>query len=207
MVRLHAFTDTNKLLLTKIHHSHDCAWHYPCKGKGRSAYTVTQSLSSTSLLFLKMQPWGEAKFGGLLCTAWHSTTGSINPIPSFLYTGLAWPVAPFPFLLGPTLLPSYSADQSALRLSLPVQGKEGTCGPVPKPFLCFFPLSLPKPPLSNESNLGSLQLPGLPSLSALTQCCGKCHSTKVICKSARERVAGGHCLCLSFQSAEGWICF
>lgn len=148
MVRLHVFTDTNKLLLTEIHHSHDCAWHYPCKGKGRSAYTATQSLSSASLLFLKRYPWGEAKFGGLLCTAWHSTTGSINPIPFFLYTGLAWPVAPFPCFLGPTLLPAYSADQSALQLSLPVQGKEGTCSPIPKPFLCFFHSLCPNHPLA-----------------------------------------------------------
>lgn len=89
----------------------------------------------------------------------------------------------------------------------PSAGEGGHLQSHPQAFSLLFPLSLPKPPLSNESNLGSLQLPGLPSLSALTQCCGKCHSTKVICKSARERVAGGHCLCLSFQSAEGWICF
>lgn len=90
-----------------------------------------------------MQPCGETEFGGLLCTAWCSTTGStdsINPIPFFLYTGLvAWPVAPFPCLFGPTLLPAYSADQPSLQLSrLAVQGKEGIFSPIPKPFLCFF---------------------------------------------------------------------
>lgn len=54
-------------------------------------------------------------------------------------------------------------------------------------FLLFSTLSAQT--LSNESNLGSLQLPELPSLSALTQCCGKCHSTKVICKGKGGRRA------------------
>lgn len=131
-----------KLLLTEIHHSHDCAWHYSCKGKGRSAYPVTQSLSSASLLFLKMQPFGKAAFGGLLCTAWCSTTGStdsINPIHFFLYTGLvAWPLAAFPCLFGPTLLPAHSADQSALQLScLPGQGRTALAVPSPSLFSAF----------------------------------------------------------------------
>lgn len=156
-----------KLLLTEIHHSHDCAWHYSCKGKGRSLYPVTQSLSSDSLLFLKMQSFGKAAFGGLLCTAWCSTTGStdsINPIHFFLYTGLvAWHLAAFPCLFGPTLLPAHSADQSALQLScLPGQGKDGTCSPVPKPFLCFFHSPCPNHPLAMSQILAPYNCLGCP---------------------------------------------
>lgn len=167
MVRLHVFTDTNKLLLTEIHHSHDCAWHYSYKGKGGSAYPVTQSLSSASLLFLKMQLSGKAEFGGLLCTAGCSITGStdsINPIHFFLYTGLvAWLVAPFPCLFGSHCSLPTLQTRLLLQLScLPGQGKEGTCSPIPKPFLCFFHSPCPNHPLAMSQILAPYNCLGCP---------------------------------------------